>query len=99
MILWTAFPQLLKNNLIDIIFVMLIFIMTKKQDTTPTNSGSQESIHSAESISEENFNKRLEDALQAMSRSTRNSLQRESTKVENKTNNNKHQAKQIREIK
>ena len=78
---------------------MLMFIMTKKQDITPTNSGSQESIHSAESISEENFNKRLEDALQAMSRSTRNSLQRESTKVENKTNNNKHRAKKIREIK
>ena len=34
-----------------------------------------------------------------MSRSTRNSLQRESTKVENKTNKNKHQAKKVREIK
>ena len=82
-----------------IIFWNVNFYNNQKQDITPTNSGSQESIHSAESISEENFNKRLEDALQAMSRSTRNSLQRESTKVEIKTNNNKHQAKKNREIK
>ena len=60
----------------------IFLILNEKQDITPTNSDSPESIVSQESITEENFNKRLGDALQAMSRSTRNSLLRQSTKVQ-----------------